>query len=118
MKTLEALYQEVLASDEKKKELAQAAQDEKTLENWIRAQGCDATSDQVQEFLKEKQAKSGELSDDELSAAAGGGCDTREAVYSAITVGISCGMVAIVSAINGEVGRKEGTDVVLCHEDN
>ena len=92
MKTLEALYQEVLASEEKKKELAQAAQDEKNLENWIRAQGCDATLEQVQAFLKEKQSKTGELSDDELSAAAGGGCELDRPIMTAIEGNSVCMM--------------------------
>ena len=114
MKTLEALYQEVLASDTMKKELAQAAQDAKGLEDWIRAQGCDATHEQVQAFLKEKQAKAGELSDDELSAAAGG-CNGGEAVCSVFLAGIGCAFIAINSEVRGEVGPADYTDKLLCH---
>ena len=35
MKTLETLYQEILASDELKKDLAQAAQSPEGLETWV-----------------------------------------------------------------------------------
>ena len=66
MKTLETLYQEVLASDELKKGLAEAAKTPEGLKAWICAQGCEATLEQVQAFLKEKQEKTGELTDDEL----------------------------------------------------
>lgn len=44
MKTLETLYQEILASDDLKKDLAQAAQSPEGLEAWIRAQGCEVTA--------------------------------------------------------------------------
>ena len=115
MKTLEALYQEILASEEKKKELAQAAQDEKNLENWIQAQGCDATLEQVQAFFKEKQEKTGELSDDELSAAAGGGCDSCEVFCSVMSVGMACAVNAIISESKGEVGPSETEAGLLCH---
>ena len=115
MKTLEALYQEVLASDEKKKELAQAAQDEKNLENWIRAQGCDATGDQVQAFLKEKQAKAGELSDDELASAAGG-CNDGEAISSALTFGVECAIRFAESRESGNYGSGGPDGKLLCHD--
>ena len=57
MKTLETLYQEVLASDELKKGLAEAAKTPEGLKAWICAQGCEATLEQVQAFLKEKQER-------------------------------------------------------------
>lgn len=71
MKTLETLYQEVLASDELKKGLAEAAKAPEGLEAWICAQGCEATAEEIGAFLKEKQAKTGELSDDDWRAPQG-----------------------------------------------
>ena len=73
MKTLETLYQEVLASDELKKGLAEAAKAPEGLEAWICAQGCEATAEEIGAFLKEKQAKTGELTDDELELVSAAG---------------------------------------------
>ena len=89
MKTLEALYQEVLASDELKKALAEAAKTPDGLTQWVRAQDCDATAEEIEAFLKEKQEKASELSDDELATAAGG-CNTYEAIDSMISLGFGC----------------------------
>ena len=71
---------------------------------WVKAQGCEATAEEMGAFLKEKQAKTGELSDDELESAAGGGCNAGEvalSVYSALM----CAVDAIVSAIDDEYKR-------------
>ena len=113
MKTLETLYQEVLASDELKKGLAEAAKTPEGLKAWICAQGCEATLEQVQAFLKEKQEKTGELTDDELENAAGG-CDAGEAITSLFTVGIACAGMAILSAMSDSY-RRGLNDTLLCH---
>lgn len=116
MKTLETLYQEVLASDELKKGLAEAAKAPEGLEAWICAQGCEATAEEIGAFLKEKRAKTGELSDDELESAAGGGCNAGEvalSVYSALV----CAVDAIVSAIDDEYKRGED-NTLLCTDLN
>lgn len=97
MKTLETLYQEVLASDELKNAMAQATQSPEALEAWVKAQGCDATAEQIEAFLKEKESKTGELSDDELESAAGG-CNGNEALVSVIGFGLGCAIMAGVSA--------------------
>ena len=67
-------------------------------------------------FLKEKRAKTGELSDDELESAAGGGCNAGEvalSVYSALV----CAVDAIVSAIDDEYKRGED-NTLLCTDLN
>ena len=115
MKTLETLYQEVLASDELKKGLAEAAKTPEGLKAWICAQGCEATLEQVQAFLKEKQEKTGELTDDELESAAGGGCNTEEAIGSAVTLGLFCAVWSIVSAADDSHERGKD-DTLLCHD--
>ena len=53
MKTLQQLYTEILGSDEMKKSFAEAARDGKISE-FLKAQGCEATTEEVQTFLKEK----------------------------------------------------------------
>ena len=113
MKTLETLYQEVLASNELKKSLAEAAKPPEALAEWVRAQGCEATAEEILAFLKEKQEKAGELTDDELENAAGG-CDAGEAITSVFTVGIACAGMAILSAMSDSY-RRGSNDTLLCH---
>lgn len=115
MKTLETLYQEVLASDELKKELAKAAHSPDTLAQWVKSQGCDAALEQVKAFLKEKQAKAGELSDDELTTAAGG-CNTYEAIDSVISLGFGCIGSLIASATGDGYGEGGPDGQILCHD--
>ena len=117
MKTLETLYQEILASDELKKDLAQAAQSPETLETWVRGQGCDATLEQVKAFLEEKQAQTGELSDDELATAAGG-CNGAEVVGSICTLGLDCIVGVIISACGDGVGSGGPNGKVICHNNH
>ena len=116
MKTLETLYQEVLASDELKKGLAEAAKAPEGLEAWICAQGCEATAEEIGAFLKEKQAKTGELTDDELESAAGG-CNKNEALFSGMTLGIVCVGMFIESATHGDFGEGGKDGKLLCHKD-
>ena len=110
MKTLETLYQEILASDERKKELAEAAKTPEGLEAWIRAQGCEATAKEIEAFLKEKQEKTGELTDDELASAAGG-CNGAEVVGSICTLGLD-------SACGDGVGPGGPNGKVICHNNH
>ena len=67
------LYDEVIASDELKKAFAQAMKANK-LENFLKAHGCEATVEEVQEFVETKAAGDApiELSDEELKYVAGG----------------------------------------------
>ena len=71
MKTLEALYQEILASEELKKSFAEAME-KKQMEEFLKANGCEAGMEEVDAFLKEKQERQGEVADEELDSVAGG----------------------------------------------
>ena len=111
MKTIQELYSEVLKSEEMKKAFSEAVQN-KTIENFLKSHGCEASMEDVAAFLKEQQAKSGELADNELDNVAGG-CDGGEAYVSIISAGIMCAVSAIKSAAEGELGDEEkGT--LLC----
>lgn len=74
MKTLQDLYEEVKAGDDLKKALAEAVKADKVTE-FLKANGCDATLDELKEFVAEKAAKDESLrglSEDELEMVAGG----------------------------------------------
>ena len=73
MKTIQELYGEVIASDEQKKAFVEAMKADK-LEDFLKAHGCEATREEVQEFIDAKAAEDApiELSDDELKYVAGG----------------------------------------------
>ena len=71
MKTLEDLYKEVMASEELKKTFAQAAKDNK-VSDFLKAQGCDATEDELKAFIQEKAGSDKPLSEDDLENVAGG----------------------------------------------
>ena len=93
MKTLQDLYNEVIANDELKTEFMEAAKDGRPME-FLKAHDCEATEEELSAFLKERE--SGELSDEELDNAAGGcafdECDLsdEEAYFSLYTLGFGC----------------------------
>ena len=75
MKTLDELYSEVMADDSLRSEYMEAAGNGRA-EDFLKAHGCEATEQELEEFMK-KGGKSGELSDDELDdVAAGKKCGT------------------------------------------
>ena len=73
MKTMQELYSEIVASDELKSAFVEAKKENK-LEDFLKAQGCEATVEEVEEFIETKATEdtSIELSDDELRQIAGG----------------------------------------------
>lgn len=93
MKTIEQLYTELLSSEGMKKELAKAMKENK-VEEFLKANGCNATVKEAVAFMKEKSKKQGEISDAELDSISGGSsaaCDgAQSAVLSVFSVGISC----------------------------
>ena len=97
MKTLQELYSEVLKSEVLKKSFTDAVQNDK-VEDFLKANGCEASKEEFTEFLKEQQTRSGELSDDELSNVAGG-CNKEEVVASICGFGVICAVQAIDSAV-------------------
>ena len=74
MKTLQDLYEEVMANDEEKRAFVEAMKAD-DVEGFLRQRGCDATKKELEEFLGQKAAEKDapmELSTDELRQAAGG----------------------------------------------
>ena len=85
MKTLEDLYKEVIASEELKKAFAQATKENKVAD-FLKANGCDATEDELKAFVREKAGSEKPLSEDDLENAAGG----VNFAQSVLGLGISC----------------------------
>ena len=73
MKTVQELYGEIIASDELKKAFVEAMRADK-LGDFLKAHGCEATEEEIREFVETKAAKDVpiELSEDELEHVAGG----------------------------------------------
>jgi hypothetical protein len=118
MKTLQELYNEVIKSEELKKEFLEAGKNGKA-EEFIKAHGCDATLDEIKAFLEEKAKADKELSADELENVAGGGCNgitSDETVTSIVSFGIACATTAVYSAITGHVGQETDSEGRLCSE--
>ena len=113
MATLEKIYQQVIANDDEKAALAEAAKTPEGLHAFLAERGCDASPEEVAEFLKGKAAAGaeGELADEELGDVAGG-CNGTEAAYSIYTVGIGCAVSAIESAIGS--GNHGPNGAILC----
>lgn len=82
--TIQEVYNKVMASDELKQSFAAAAQDKDALTAWLKEQNCDATVEEVAEFLK---GQNGELSDADLENVAGGGSKLFDSI---ISIGIAC----------------------------
>ena len=78
MKTVQELYSEIVASDELKKAFVEAMKANK-LEDFLKAHGCEATEEEIKEYIETKAAEDApiELSDDELRAVAGGSVATN-----------------------------------------
>ena len=110
MKTIQELYNEVLKNEELKKAFSEAVQN-KTVEDFLKAQGCEASMEDVAAFLKEQQAKTGEVADSELDNVAGG-CNGVEALNSIASFGIVCATVAIKSASYDKMKGDNGK--ILC----
>ena len=73
MKTLQELYKEILQSDELKKAFVEAVKTD-SVKDFLEAQGCDATLEEANEFLKAKAEEDNplELSKENLDLIAGG----------------------------------------------
>lgn len=109
--TIEALYKRIIASDELKSAFVEAVKAQK-LDEFLKAQGCEATEAEIMDFLKSLRKGEGELADDELSAVAGG-CNSTEAIYS-LTVAFCIGF-AIMSAVDPVSENKDDWgDRLLC----
>ena len=99
MKTIQELYNEVMANEELKAQVIEAGKAGK-LDAFLREHGCEATKEEVAAFLKEKANEDRPLSQNELENAAGGKCTVGtgiEVIYSTLTIGVGCIMAHIVS---------------------
>ena len=89
MKTMQELYGEITASDELKEAFAEAMKAGK-LEDFLKEHGCEATEEEIREFIETKAAANApiELSDDELRHVATGSGIHSETCYC---TGKTCG---------------------------
>ena len=100
MKTLQELYDEIIASEELKAAFVEAAKSGKTME-FLKVHGCEATEEELAAFLKYRST--GEISDEELNNVAGGTCDgdpLPTIAMSIASLGVVCVKVAIDTAID------------------
>ena len=120
MKTLQELYNEVIKSEELKKEFLEAGKNGKA-EEFIKAHGCDATEAEIKAFLDNQAKADKELSVEELENAAGGTCNEAtksEIVTSIFSAGIVCATMAIESATKDSNGQKNENDGRICNGSN
>ena len=71
MKTIQELYNEVMASEALKEELKEASQKRK-VEEFLKQHDCNATMDELRSFLEGVQSEDEDLSLDDLELVAGG----------------------------------------------
>ena len=90
MKTAQELYSEIIASNEQKKAFVEAMKADK-IEDFLRANDCEATAEEVREYIETKAAEDTpiELSEDELKNVAGGTIVTESIVCSEDTCNCS-----------------------------
>ena len=109
MKTCDMLINELKASEDLQKLLAEAIKSN-ALAAFLKEQGCEATAE---EFIAAIKDHSEQLSENELNTFVGG-ANLKEAMLSIFTIGFGCTIVAIVSA--AESGTGDGPDgQILCN---
>ena len=84
MKTLSELYDEILASDDLKKEFFEAGKTKEATAEFLKKHECSASVEEFLAFLKERAAEVKELSQEELSQVAGG--DTADNIGAAVVM--------------------------------
>ena len=72
MKTIEQFYNEIIASEELKEKLAAVSSAQK-LDEFLKENEVEGTKEEFMEYVVEKSKTSGELTDEQLEAVAGGG---------------------------------------------
>lgn len=89
MKMIQELYSEIMANDEMKKAFVESMKAGE-LEDFLKGHGCEATEEEVKEFVETKAASDApiELSDDELKHVAAGSGIHSETCYC---TGKTCG---------------------------
>ena len=112
MKTIEALYREVLRSETMKKEFLALRPD--GIEAFAKKYGCSATKEEILTYFREKK-QSGALSDEEMEQIAGGKAfNTDEMLGSIFSAGILCALTVVGSLAHGNVGTAIEEDCMLC----
>ena len=115
MKTLEELYNEVLASEELKKEFLALKPEE--VEGFAAKYGCKASLAEIKAFFAVKKSQTGALSDAELDQIAGGkSADGWEALISGFSLGIACAVTVLMSMDSGNVGTAIEGRGMLCDQ--
>ena len=100
MKSLEALYKEVMESEDLKKGFLEAAKSEETLKAFLKNHSCDVGLEELQTFLKEKAVIN--VSDDDIDFVAGGKSDEekKRIAMSFVTFGVCEASRAISKKLN------------------
>ena len=82
MKSIQELYDEVMASKELKAEYLKAHREGK-IAGFLTAHDCSASVNDLKAFMEGRKdaAKSGELSDDELDDVSGGSCEPDKRLF-------------------------------------
>jgi len=117
MKTLQELYNEIIANDELKKAFVEAAKDNKIVE-FAKEHGVETSLDEIKAFLEASKPQEKELAPEEMENAAGGTCNDEtkeETLWSQVTLGFYCLGYAIYSATTGRVGQKYDDEGRLCN---
>ena len=110
MKTIEMIINEIKASEDLQKLLAEAVKNN-ALSAFLADQGCEATAE---EFIAALKAPAGEMDDEALDAVSGG-ANAVEAILSIVTAGLGCVAYAVDSCLNG--GHGNGSDGrILCND--
>ena len=117
MKTIQELYNEVMANEELKEQFIEAAKAGRQ-EEFLKEHGCEATTEELRTFFEAKANEDAPLSFDELENAAGGACNGKtgmEVAISVISLGTGCIGIAITSAMKGRVGQEASGEGRLCN---
>ena len=117
MKNLQELYTEIMGSDELKKAFVEAGKSGKVMD-FLKANGCEATAEDIKAFLKDKADQ--QLSDAELDSVAGGACNQEtetETLLSIASAGIGCLTMVLGSAKAGHTGQQNEDEGRLCNRD-
>ena len=118
MKTIQELYSEVMNDQELKARFIEAAKAGKQ-EEFLKANGCEATLEEVKTFLEARQKEDAPLALDELENSAGGECNAKtrkETVESVFSLGIICAAMALESNINGHLGQQNAEEGRICNK--
>jgi len=117
MKTLQELYNEIIANDGLKNAFVEAAKDNKVVE-FAKEHGVETTLDEIKAFLEAPKPQEKELAPEEMENAAGGACNSRtkgEAIMSGVSLGVLCAIYAGVSVVTGRAGQKYSYEGRLCN---